>query len=146
MYTVAGVTVFEKNEEQSAEPCLVGNALPIHLLRRNAKVDGGSVLKLALYGSKAVVLGASQDICYYKLGAIEARQERDVHCITAVKSCIKEENSGEVYEDKDCHEPQTGMPMHIPIRDCQYSAAFCGAYLDYLFDNHGVLNPIPTPT
>ena len=84
MYTVAGVTVSEKNEEQSAEPCLVVNALPIRLLGRNAVANGQSVWKLALYSSEAVVLGASQDVCHYKLSAVDPCQERGTHCVDVV--------------------------------------------------------------
>ena len=76
---MAGVTVFTKNEEQSAEPCLVVNALAICLLVHSASVDGESVSKLALDSSEAVVLGASQDVGYCKLGAEEVRQERATH-------------------------------------------------------------------
>ena len=77
---MAGLTIFEKNKEQSAESCLVVKALAISLLGRNARAGEETIEKLTLYSSKAIVFVVSQNICYYKLGPVEARKQRYTHC------------------------------------------------------------------
>lgn len=70
--------VVSRNDEQSAAPCLVGNALPviISVISRAACIRQ----KPTDNSSKTVVLIASYRSCYIELSEVKYHHDREAHC------------------------------------------------------------------